>query len=163
MWVFSQFSVPIVPLTKCSYHFWGLHTQIVLDTHTIFAEKPPFVHVKGTTKKADAFGLFVYPNLSRASEPSVFVCDCACEKACKATVNWVPAVGPQGGGQTKLQIGCGHWLRASGTSNIWKRRTVAVHPQPSWGWAPHIHNYKAQNGWGPLFPDCAVNQFKSWS
>ena len=25
-------------------------------------EKPPFVHVKGTTKKADAFGLFVYPN-----------------------------------------------------------------------------------------------------
>lgn len=62
MWVFSQFSVPIVPLTKCSYHFWGLHTQIVLDTHTIFAEKPPFVHVKGTTKKADAFGLFVYPN-----------------------------------------------------------------------------------------------------
>ena len=25
-------------------------------------ENPPFVHVKGTTKKADAFGLFVYPN-----------------------------------------------------------------------------------------------------
>ena len=27
-----------------------------------FDEKPPFVSVKGTTKKADAFGLFVYPN-----------------------------------------------------------------------------------------------------
>jgi hypothetical protein len=25
-------------------------------------EKPQFVSVKGTTKKADAFGLFVYPN-----------------------------------------------------------------------------------------------------
>jgi hypothetical protein len=43
-------------------YFWVLHPQIVLDRHTIFAWKPPFVHVKGTTKKADAFGLFVYPN-----------------------------------------------------------------------------------------------------
>ena len=26
----------------------------------------------------------------------------------KRKKNWVPAVGPQVGGQTKLQIGCGH-------------------------------------------------------
>ena len=33
------------------------------QTNTLFLlEKPPFAHVKGTTKKADAFGLFVYPN-----------------------------------------------------------------------------------------------------
>ena len=32
-------------------------------THKLFLhEKPQFVSVKGTTKKADAFGLFVYPN-----------------------------------------------------------------------------------------------------
>ncbi len=33
------------------------------QTNTLFLhEKPQFVSVKGTTKKADAFGLFVYPN-----------------------------------------------------------------------------------------------------
>ena len=43
--------------TNCTGH---THKQ----TNKLFLrEKPPFVHVKGTTKKADAFGLFVYPNL----------------------------------------------------------------------------------------------------
>ena len=28
----------------------------------------------------------------------------------RGTIYWVPAVGPQGGGQTKLQIGCGHLI-----------------------------------------------------
>ena len=33
------------------------------QTNTLFLhEKPQFVSVKGTTKKAEAFGLFVYPN-----------------------------------------------------------------------------------------------------
>ena len=42
--------------TNCTGH---THKQ----TNKLFLrEKPPFVHVKGTTKKADAFGLFVYPN-----------------------------------------------------------------------------------------------------
>ena len=37
------------------------NTNCTGRTHTLFLrEKPPFVHVKGTTKKADAFGLFVY-------------------------------------------------------------------------------------------------------
>ena len=65
MWVFSEFSVSTAPLAKCLNHFWVLQTQIVLDgqTNTLFLhEKPQFVSVKGTTKKADAFGLFVYPN-----------------------------------------------------------------------------------------------------
>ena len=49
--------------TNCTGH---THTH----THTLFLlEKPPFVHVKGTTKKADAFGLFVYPNFSPAAAP----------------------------------------------------------------------------------------------
>ena len=54
-----------VPLTKVSNHFLVLQTQIVLDTHTdtqTFHENPHFVSVKGKTKKAVAFGLFVYPN-----------------------------------------------------------------------------------------------------
>ena len=34
------------------------HTDVVFFLH----ENPQFVSVKGTTKKADAFGLFVYPN-----------------------------------------------------------------------------------------------------
>ena len=39
------------------------NTNCTGQTHKLFLrEKPPFVHVKGTTKKADAFGLFVYPN-----------------------------------------------------------------------------------------------------
>ena len=33
-------------------------TDVVFFLH----ENPQFVSVKGTTKKADAFGLFVYPN-----------------------------------------------------------------------------------------------------
>ena len=45
--------------TNCTGH---THKQ----TNKLFLrEKPPFVHVKGTTKKADAFGLFVYPNSNR--------------------------------------------------------------------------------------------------
>ena len=39
------------------------NTNCTGHTNTLFLlEKPPFAHVKGTTKKADAFGLFVYPN-----------------------------------------------------------------------------------------------------
>ena len=39
------------------------HKQTNKQTNKLFLlEKPPFAHVKGTTKKADAFGLFVYPN-----------------------------------------------------------------------------------------------------
>ncbi len=39
------------------------NTNCTGQTHKLFLlEKPPFAHVKGTTKKADAFGLFVYPN-----------------------------------------------------------------------------------------------------
>jgi hypothetical protein len=39
------------------------NTNCTGQSHTLLLrEKPPFVHVKGTTKKADAFGLFVYPN-----------------------------------------------------------------------------------------------------
>ena len=39
------------------------NTNCTGRTHTLFLhEKPQFVSVKGTTKKADAFGLFVYPN-----------------------------------------------------------------------------------------------------
>ena len=37
-------------------------------------ENPPFVHVKGTTKKADAFGLFVYPNLTTTPSPPSGLC-----------------------------------------------------------------------------------------
>jgi hypothetical protein len=54
-----------VPLTKVSNHFLVLQTRIVLDTQTdtqTFHENPHFVSVKGKTKKAVAFGLFVYPN-----------------------------------------------------------------------------------------------------
>ena len=56
-----------VPLTKVSNHILVLQTLIVLDTHTdtqTFHENPHFVSVKGKTKKAVAFGLFVYPNYS---------------------------------------------------------------------------------------------------
>ena len=59
-----------VPLTKVSNHILVLQTLIVLDWHThtqtdtqTFHENPHFVSVKGKTKKAVAFGLFVYPNL----------------------------------------------------------------------------------------------------
>ena len=39
------------------------NTNCTGRTNTLFLhEKPQFVSVKGTTKKADAFGLFVYPN-----------------------------------------------------------------------------------------------------
>ena len=58
MWVFSEFSVPIVPLTKCSYHFWGLQTQIVLDAQTFFAWKPPVRQCKGNNKKSWCFWTF---------------------------------------------------------------------------------------------------------
>jgi hypothetical protein len=54
-----------VPLTKVSNHILVLQILIVLDTQThrqIFHENPHFVSVKGKTKKAVAFGLFVYPN-----------------------------------------------------------------------------------------------------
>ncbi len=60
----------IVPLTTVSNHFLVLQTQIVLDwqthrhTHRLFMKNPHFVSVKGKTKKAVAFGLFVYPNNS---------------------------------------------------------------------------------------------------
>ena len=55
-----------VPLTKVSNHILVLQTLIVLDRQTdrqIFPENPHFVSVKGKTKKAVAFGLFVYPNM----------------------------------------------------------------------------------------------------
>ena len=54
-----------VPLTKVSNHILVLQILIVLDTQTdrqTFHENPHFVSVKGKTKKAVAFGLFVYPN-----------------------------------------------------------------------------------------------------
>ena len=53
-----------VPLTKVSNHILVLQILIVLDTQTdrqTFHENPHFVSVKGKTKKAVAFGLFVYP------------------------------------------------------------------------------------------------------
>ena len=65
MRVFSEFSVSPRPLTKCLSHFLVLQPQIVLDLQTdklFFDEKPQLARVKGTTKKAEAFGLFVYPN-----------------------------------------------------------------------------------------------------
>ena len=43
--------------TDCTGHT-DRQTDIVFFLH----ENPQFVSVKGTTKKADAFGLFVYPN-----------------------------------------------------------------------------------------------------
>jgi hypothetical protein len=45
-------------------------------THKLFLhEKPQFVSViKGTTKKADAFGLFVYPNLKKKGVDCGSVC-----------------------------------------------------------------------------------------
>ena len=56
-----------VPLTKVSNHILVLQILIVLDTQTdrqtdrqTFHENPHFVSVKGKTKKAVAFGLFVY-------------------------------------------------------------------------------------------------------
>ena len=55
-----------VPLTKVSNHILVLQTQIVLDRQTdrrFLREKPMFLSAKGTTKKADAFDFFVYPNL----------------------------------------------------------------------------------------------------
>ena len=58
------------------------------DIVFFFLEKPQFVSVKGTTKKADAFGLFVYPN-------------------------WVPAVVPHGGGQTKHKSTINHTVTRS--------------------------------------------------
>ena len=54
-----------VPLTKVSNHILVLQTQIVLDRQTdrrFLREKPEFLSAKGTTKKADAFDFFVYPN-----------------------------------------------------------------------------------------------------
>ena len=54
------------PLTKVSNHILVLQTQIVLDRQTdrrFLREKPMFLSAKGTTKKADAFDFFVYPNL----------------------------------------------------------------------------------------------------
>jgi hypothetical protein len=38
------------------------NTNLYWTDKLFLREKPPFVHAKGTTKKADAFGLFVYPN-----------------------------------------------------------------------------------------------------
>ena len=63
MWVFSEFSVPIVPLTKCSYHFSGLQTQIVLDAQTFFAWKPPVCQCKGNNKKSWCFWTFCLSQL----------------------------------------------------------------------------------------------------
>ena len=45
-------------------------------------------------------------------------------------------VGPQGWGQTKCKLVVSANDCLSGRSNISKRRTVAVHPQPSWGGPP---------------------------
>jgi hypothetical protein len=42
-------------------------TYVVFFLH----ENPQFVSVKGTTKKADAFGLFVYPNFTRRHNTKV--------------------------------------------------------------------------------------------
>ena len=50
------------------------NTNCTGHSHTLLLrEKPPFVHVKGTTKKADAFGLFVYPNCFFVDPRSFFM------------------------------------------------------------------------------------------
>ena len=67
-----------VPLTKVSNHILVLQILIVLDTHThrqTFHENPHFVSAKGKTKKAVAFGLFVYPN-SELRSSSRTSCQC---------------------------------------------------------------------------------------
>jgi hypothetical protein len=62
-------------------------------------ENPQFVSVKGTTKKADAFGLFVYPNLSRAlrvkNETSISE---------NLVREWGPHLGLGVGGQKRKQV-----------------------------------------------------------
>ena len=40
-----------------------------LTDKLFFDEKPQLARVKGTTKKAEAFGLFVYPNLKIDAQP----------------------------------------------------------------------------------------------
>ena len=47
-----------IPLLGFTYTDCTGHTDVVFFLH----ENPQFVSGKGTTKKAEAFGLFVYPN-----------------------------------------------------------------------------------------------------
>ena len=68
MWVFKVlFGYDRTPNKSVQPHFGSTNTDCtgLTDRHTdtqTFHENPHFVSVKGKTKKAVAFGLFVYPN-----------------------------------------------------------------------------------------------------
>ena len=68
MWVFKRFSVSTRPLTKVLIHFSVSQTQIVLDNNSFFHQNPRISDVKGTTKKAEALELFVYPNFTTKNQ-----------------------------------------------------------------------------------------------
>ena len=71
MWVFKVlFGYDRTPNKSVQPHFGSTNTNCTgltdRQTHTqTFHENPHFVSVKGKTKKAVAFGLFVYPNFRR--------------------------------------------------------------------------------------------------
>ena len=69
MWVFKVlFGYDRTPNKSVQPHSGSTNPNCTGHTHTqTYHENPHFVSVKGKTKKAVAFGLFVYPNLERIS------------------------------------------------------------------------------------------------
>ena len=65
MWVFKVlFGYDRTPNKSVEPHFGSTNTDCTGQTDRRFLrEKPMFLSAKGTTKKADAFDFFVYPNL----------------------------------------------------------------------------------------------------
>ena len=64
MWVFKVlFGYDRTPNKSVEPHFGSTNTDCTGQTDRRFLrEKPEFLSAKGTTKKADAFVFFVYPN-----------------------------------------------------------------------------------------------------
>ena len=66
MWVFKVlFGYDRTPNKSVEPHFGSTNTDCTGQTDRRFLrEKPEFLSAKGTTKKADAFVFFVYPNFN---------------------------------------------------------------------------------------------------
>ncbi len=73
MWVFKVlFGYDRTPNKSVEPHFGSTNTDCTGQTdrqtdRRFLREKPEFLSAKGTTKKADAFDFFVYPNWCAAA------------------------------------------------------------------------------------------------